>query len=71
MDESDILNRVSKSVSKAVLDLFHGDEKTAADWLSSPCKALGNINPIDSIAMTGDDKDVLDVIGRLVHGIFQ
>lgn len=71
MDESKVLNGVGKSVSKAVLDLFHGDEKAAAHWLSTPCKALGNISPIDSIALTGDNQDVLAVIGRLEHGVFQ
>lgn len=71
MDESKVLNSVSKSVSSAVLDLFHGDEKAAAHWLSTPCRALGNISPIDSIALTGDVQDVLDVIGRLEHGVFQ
>ncbi len=71
MDESEVLNSVSKSVSKAVLDLFHGDEKAAAHWLSRPCKALGGISPVGSIALTGDDQDVLAVIGRLEHGVFQ
>lgn len=71
MGESEILNRVSKSVSRAALELFHGDEKAAAYWLSTPCKALGGISPVDSIALTGDDQDVLAVIGRLEHGVFQ
>lgn len=72
MDEYKIiLGRVSTSVREAALSLFHGDEKAAAHWLSTPCKALGNISPIDSIALTGDNQDVLAVIGRLEHGVFQ
>ena len=71
MDDSEVLNNVSKSVRNAAIELFNGDKKAAIHWLSTPCKALGNISPIDSIALTGHDQEVLDVIGRLENGVFQ
>lgn len=71
MNESDVINTVSEAVRDAVLEFFHGDRKAAAQWLSKPCKALGNTSPINSIAEFGDDQNVLKVIGGLTYGVFQ
>lgn len=71
MHESHIIETLDEPIRYAVLELFHGDRKAAAIWLSTPCKALGNISPIDSISESGDEKNVINVIGRLAHGVFQ
>lgn len=69
--ESDILNQVGGPVKSAILELFKGNRKDAEHWLTTPCKALGNISPIDCMNQSQSDTEVLNLISQLEHGVFQ
>lgn len=69
VEESDRLYRFAE-VLKAAIDLFEGDREQAVDWLSSPVRGLGERRPVDMLATSAEAKAVLDLIGRLEHGVF-
>lgn len=69
MDESDRLFRFAE-VLKAATDLFEGDKARARRWLLSPVRGLGGRCPVDMLATSGESNAVLDLIGRLEHGVF-
>lgn len=50
---------------------FFENEKKALLWLKTPVKALGDRLPIDMLSNDKDTEIVLNVIGRLEHGIFR
>ena len=54
----------------AAVGLFDGNEKEALRWLRNPVKALGNKRPVDMLSNDADTQIVLNVIGRLEHGVF-
>ena len=56
-------------VSRAV-DLFEGDRQLAETWLSNPLPAIGNEIPIDYINSPERAQQLLDIIGRLEHGVW-
>ncbi|WP_413112072.1 antitoxin Xre/MbcA/ParS toxin-binding domain-containing protein [Thaumasiovibrio sp. DFM-14] len=56
-------------VFQAALALF-GSENAAHRWLQTPVRGLGNKRPIDMLSTTEDTEVVLDLIGRLEHGVF-
>lgn len=68
-DESDRLYRVAQ-VYKACLDLFEGDNASAQLWLKQPVKALANQIPLSLLTTHVETEWVLDVIGRLEHGVY-
>jgi len=55
---------------KAATDLFVGDEQSAAEWLNKPAKALNGCKPMDMANNQAEFDLVLDLIGRLQHGVF-
>lgn len=67
-EESDRLYRFAE-VYKAALDLFEGDAKAARRWLDTPVKGLGGRRPLEMVSTSAGSKTVLDLIGRLEHGI--
>ena len=67
--ESDAFYRFTEVVSAAV-DLFEGDQHAANQWLIKPVKGLGNRRPVDMLGTTAETEAVLDLIGRLEHGVF-
>jgi hypothetical protein len=48
---------------EVALELFEGDRLAAKNWLSTPCKALGNKRPLDTSL-----DDVKSVVVRLSRG---
>lgn len=68
-DESDRLYRLAQVFSSA-LQLFEGNEPSAQRWLNQPVRGLGGSRPIDMIATSAQTDAVLDLIGRLEHGVF-
>lgn len=64
-DESE---RYAKVLISAVK--FFENEKEALLWLKAPVKALGDRLPIDMLSNDKNAEIVLNVIGRLEHGIF-
>jgi len=68
-DESDRLYRFAE-VLKAAGDLFEGDMAEATKWLNSPVRGLGGRRPMEMLATSAETEAVLDLIGRLEHGVF-
>ena len=56
-------------VFQAALALF-GSEEAANHWLKHPVRGLGNKRPIDLLSTAEGAKAVLNLIGRLEHGVF-
>jgi len=68
-DESDRLYRFAE-VLKAASDLFEGDMPEATKWLNYPVRGLGGRRPMAMLATSAETEAVLDLIGRLEHGVF-
>ncbi|CAK2803324.1 DUF2384 domain-containing protein [Vibrio splendidus] len=56
-------------VFQATLALF-GSKEVAHLWLKLPVQGLGNKRPIDMLSTAEGTKVVLNLIGRLEHGVF-
>ncbi|GAA5141198.1 type II RES/Xre toxin-antitoxin system antitoxin [Thalassotalea piscium] len=67
--ESDSFFRFA-AVFQAALDLFEGDKLKSSQWLNSSVKGLGDRKPIDMLKTSAESQAVLNLIGRLEHGIF-
>ena len=61
--------RLAACIEKA-LDTF-GDHQQAMGWLLCPNPALKGLRPADVALRPGGEEDVLDVLGRIDHGIFE
>lgn len=67
-DESDRVLRLSRVYGRA-LGLFGGDLEKARNWLSTPKVALGGESPLDYSRVDVGAQEVVDLIGRIEHGI--
>ncbi|OLO08373.1 antitoxin [Salinicola sp. MH3R3-1] len=68
MAESDRLYRFAE-LFKATLDLFEGDADGARAWLLDPNIGLGGRRPVEMSATSAEYQTVLNLIGRLEHGV--
>ncbi|MGR5390600.1 type II RES/Xre toxin-antitoxin system antitoxin [Vibrio crassostreae] len=68
-DESDRLYRFAEIFNQTI-NLFEGDILAACEWIKSPVVGLGNRRPIDMVATIAESEGVLNLIGRLEHGVF-
>lgn len=68
MAESDRLYRFAE-LYKAALDLFEEDAEQARSWLLEPNKGLGGRLPVEMSATSAEYQTVLNLIGRLEHGV--
>lgn len=66
--ESDRLYRFAE-VFNAATDLFEGNAAMAKIWLEEPAHGLGGRRPMDMLGSTAETESVLDLIGRLEHGV--
>lgn len=53
----------------ATLQLFDGDNSAALQWLKLPSKALGDESPIQMLRTPPGTEAVMDLIGRIEHGV--
>lgn len=67
-DESDRVFRLARVYANA-LGLFGGDLDKARRWLSTPKVALGGETPLDYARVEVGAREVLDLIGRIEHGV--
>lgn len=67
--ESDRLYRLAVVFAKAA-ELFAGDIKAAREWLTKPARGLGHKVPLEFAQTAAGERMVLDLIGRLQHGVF-
>ncbi|WP_260260235.1 type II RES/Xre toxin-antitoxin system antitoxin [Vibrio intestinalis] len=68
-EESDRLYRFAE-VYRVSLDLFELDAAKARQWLTTSVVGLGNNKPIAMLSTSAETEAVLDLIGRLEHGVF-
>ncbi len=68
--ESERLFRLANIYERAV-QKFDGDPAAAISWLDSPCRALGDVVPLDFAKSELGGREVENVIGRLEHGVLQ
>lgn len=68
LGESDRLYRFAKAL-KAAIDLFEGDRIKARDWLLKPTRGLGGRRPVEMVVTSAETEGLLDLIGRLEHGV--
>jgi putative toxin-antitoxin system antitoxin component (TIGR02293 family) len=68
-DESDRLYRLAVVFARAA-ELFEGDAAAAREWLTKPVRGLGHRVPLELARTQAGAQMVLDLIGRLDHGVF-
>ena len=56
-------------VMEAAIGLFDGNVDKAKGWLQKPARALGQSCPIDLLSTPAGVEAVLDLIGKIEHGI--
>lgn len=61
---------VNLSVLTAAIALYEGDVVRALQWLQEPARSLGGIRPVDYLDSPEHVQIVLDLIGRIEHGVF-
>ena len=67
-DEGDRAAMVAKVFNMA-LSYFDGNRERALDWLKHPNPALAGETPLERADTATGAEDVIDLIGRLEHGI--
>ena len=68
-DESDRIYRFVELL-QASTELFEGDKKAASIWMQKPILGLGGRSPASMIATSAEMGAVMDLIGRMEHGVF-
>ena len=66
--ESDRLYRFAE-IFKLAIDLFEGNQKQTQAWLVRESKGLGGKTPLEMMHSATEAEAVVDLIGRLEHGI--
>lgn len=61
---------VPATVLDAATALHDGDLRRAIAWLQRPAVGLGGIAPVDHLDTPAHIDAVLDLIGRIEHGIW-
>ena len=67
-DEGDRAATVAR-VFNAALAYFEGEREDAVDWLKHPNPALAGETPLQRADTATGAEDVIDLVGRLEHGI--
>lgn len=61
---------IFSEVFTAALTLFENNYHATTEWLNTPVKGLGGRLPVDLLDTEDGAQTVLDLIGRLEHGVF-
>ena len=67
--EDSVLDALRMTAIAEAVELFDGDQKASAQWLSAPVRALGHKRPNDLLRCEEGVQQVRDIIGRLEHGV--
>jgi putative toxin-antitoxin system antitoxin component (TIGR02293 family) len=67
-EESAKLLRLARTLGRAA-EVFE-DTEAAIDWLKSPNRALGGATPLSLLDTDLGAESVMDVLGRIEHGVF-
>lgn len=57
------------NVLSAAIELFEGELCAARQWIKSPARVLTSRAPLDMMGTRVETQAVLDLIGRLEHGV--
>lgn len=68
-EEGDKFYRLTE-VLHAANELFEGDIHAANQWLKKPARGLGGKKPLEMLTTSAESEAVLNLIGRLEHGVF-
>ncbi|KAA0262738.1 MAG: type II RES/Xre toxin-antitoxin system antitoxin [Hafnia alvei] len=68
-EQSESIARLVR-VMNAAIALFEDDKEQAIHWLTHPVRALGQTAPASLISTESGAIAVLNLIGRLEHGVF-
>jgi len=68
-EESERVLRLSRIVY-AALGLFEGNREAAVAWLKRKNRALGRETPLEMSSTEIGGEEVLNLVGRLEHGVF-
>lgn len=68
-DESERVYRVV-TVFREIVKLFDGDRIAAREWFESPSRPLGAKSPQEMIVTDVGAREVLNLVGRLEHGVY-
>lgn len=63
------LDRIPAAVMGSALGVFGADEQ-AFEWLGSPVSILNYQSPLAAVLNDDREQDVLDLLGRIKHGVF-
>ncbi|WP_223507731.1 MULTISPECIES: antitoxin Xre/MbcA/ParS toxin-binding domain-containing protein [unclassified Pseudomonas] len=66
--QSDRLHSLT-SILDAAYELFEGDFLAVRNWIISPARGLGRKAPLRRLRTRVETQAVLDLIGRLEHGV--
>ena len=66
--ESELLYRLARALASAT-DVL-GNEENARKWLLTENRALGGLEPITLLDTGIGFQDVMDVLGRIEHGVY-
>ena len=67
-DEGDRAATVARVLDRA-LSYFDGERRHALEWLKHPNPAVGGDTPLEHAGTLAGAEEVIDLIGRLEHGI--
>ena len=67
-DEGDRAATVARVLDRA-MSYFDGDRRQALEWLMHPNPAVGGDRPLEHAGTPAGAEEVIDLIGRLEHGI--
>jgi len=68
-EESERILRLSR-IAYAAFGLFEGDREAAVSWLRRKNRALGGETPLEMSSTEIGGEEVLNLVGRLEHGVF-
>lgn len=68
-EESERLDRLSE-IYDATFRLLAGNREATRSWLTSPVRGLNNASPMEFARTEVGGREVLNLIGRLEHGVF-
>ncbi|WP_098422967.1 MbcA/ParS/Xre antitoxin family protein [Marinobacter sp. LV10R520-4] len=64
------LEELQTALIIAACGLFEDDDEAANAWLNRPLRAFGYRKPNDHLDSPEDIRMLLDIIGRLEHGVW-
>lgn len=65
-----MLNSITDELNILALELMNGNQYEASRWMDSPINILNGKTPREYTVDKKSLEDVIDLVGRIRHGIF-